>query len=130
MTMDDQFSFIQKINVKSISLGIALFLMGAGVYMCLSELAHEGSIDIKSAVLSGKIQTGSLGLIVIFLGTAIVLAVIKRSGNMQKNKGERIEIEVGDKKIICENLSFRKVQEIRELMKDASENTLTDGKST
>lgn len=130
MTMDDQTYFMHKINVKSISLGIALFLMASGIYMCLSELMHEGSIDIKSAVLSGKIQTGSLGLMVIFLGTAIVLAVIIKSGNIHMNKGERIEIEVGDKKIICENLSFRKVQEIRELMKDTSENPHIDDKST
>jgi len=41
--------------VKSASLGIALFLVASGVYMCLSEISHEGSIDIKSAILSGKI---------------------------------------------------------------------------
>lgn len=119
--MDEQISIIQKVNVKSVSLAIALFLLSAGVYMCLKGIAHEGFIDIKSAVLSGKIETGSLGLIVIFLGTAIVLAVIKKSGIMQEHKGERIEIEIGNRKIICENLSFRKVQEIRELMKETND---------
>ena len=128
--MDGQIGFIEKINVKSVSLGIALFLMGAGVYMCLSEIAHIGCIDIKSAVLSGKIQTGSLGLLVIFLGTAIVLTVIKKSGIMQERQGEKIELVIGDRRIICENLSFRKVQEIRELMKEATESASNGEKNT
>ena len=117
-----QLSVIDKINVKSVSLGITFLLLGAGVYMCLRGIAHDGFIDIKSVALTGRLQTGSLGLIVIFLGVAIVLAVIKKSGIFSEKKGEKIEIEVGEKRIICENLSFRKVQEIRELIKDTDVN--------
>jgi hypothetical protein len=106
----------EKVNVKSVSLLSALVLICSGIFMCLKRIQEHGSIDLKSSLVSGQIQAGSLGLMVIFLGVFIVLAVVLRSGVAFSKRGERIEIEFEGKKVICENISFRKVQEIRSIL--------------
>ena len=119
MTSEKIDLIISKINVKSVSIIISSVLIVSGIYMCFQQISHDGFIDIKSAVLSGKVQSGSLGLLVIFLGVAVILTVVKKSGIKTTPRVEKIELEMGNMKINCENISFRKVQELRELLKEA-----------
>ena len=52
---------LQKIHTRSVSVFAAIVMIIAGIYMCLNNIANQGSIDIKSSFIEGKIQTGSLG---------------------------------------------------------------------
>lgn len=109
--------FLLKINTNSASLLIALVLSVSGISMCLRDLSRDGYIDIKSSILSGRLQTGSVGIIVIFFSTIIVMSVV-RKGIKQTigKKNEKIEIKVGESVITCENISYRKIQELKSFL--------------
>jgi uncharacterized membrane protein YgaE (UPF0421/DUF939 family) len=83
-------------------------LICSGVYMCIRGLAATGSIGIKSAVFEGKIETGSLGLLAIFLGVVIVLVMNLRS----PFRGQEIRLVVNGNEISAKGISYRKLQEL------------------
>ena len=76
--------------------------------MCIRGLAATGSIDLKSAVFEGKIETGSLGLLAMFLGVVIVLVMNLRS----PFKGQEVRLVVNGNKISAKGMSYRKLQEL------------------
>jgi hypothetical protein len=51
--------------------GIAFF--GVGVWMIKSGISAEGSIDIRSELLSGSLKTGSVGLFITFFSFFMIL---------------------------------------------------------
>ncbi len=55
-------------------IGAALVI--SGVVMAFKGLTSTGVIDIKSALLSGKIESGSLGLFFAFLGIVLLIVPI------------------------------------------------------
>lgn len=62
---------------------IAACFMGAlliisGVIMAFKGYTSTGTIDIKSALVSGKIKTGSLGLLFVFFGVILLLFALWR----------------------------------------------------
>jgi len=69
---------LSKINTNSASLFIAFVMSISGIYMCFQKLSHDGYIDIKSAVVSGRLETGSVGLLVIFISSIIVISVLRK----------------------------------------------------
>jgi hypothetical protein len=76
--------------------------------MCLLDIRAKGAIDIKAAFIQGKIETGSLGLMAIFFGVLIVLAL-----NLNKPySGQEIKIVVEGKEITGKGLSYRKMREL------------------
>lgn len=54
--------------------GIVFF--GIGIYLVLHGVAAEGTIDIQSTILSGKITAGSAGLFVLFFSFFIIMLSI------------------------------------------------------
>lgn len=98
----------EKANIKALSGVSAAMLMGAGVYMCIKGLNSNGAIDIKSTIIQGRIDTGSLGLMVIFLATAIFIVI-----NLNKPfKGEQVKIIMNGNEIEASGLSYRKLKEM------------------
>jgi hypothetical protein len=63
-------------TLKLIALLGGFVLCGLGAYMMWLGVGAEGSVDLKSAVMSGSVKTGSAGLFLIFFGSAIVLFVL------------------------------------------------------
>jgi len=59
--------------IKLVALVGALLLLLLGAFMMWQGISTEGSIDIKSSLLSGSIETGSAGLFVAFLGFCIAV---------------------------------------------------------
>jgi len=51
--------------------GIVFF--GIGIYLVLHGVAAEGTIDIQSTILSGKITAGSAGLFVLFFSFFMII---------------------------------------------------------
>ena len=66
--------------LKLIALLGGFALCGLGAFMMWLGIGAEGSVDIKSSVLSGSIKTGSAGLFLIFFGAAIVMFVLASLG--------------------------------------------------
>lgn len=62
--------------IKLIALLGAFALCGIGAYMMWLGIGAEGTVDIKSSVMSGTVKTGSAGLFLIFFGSAIVIFVL------------------------------------------------------
>lgn len=64
------------------ALGALLMWLGVGA---------EGAVDIKSAVLSGSIKTGSAGLFTLFFGFGIIIFVLgslnAKSANASLSQG-------------------------------------------
>jgi hypothetical protein len=108
---DDSFlkhHLFAKLNVRAFSVLCALILICAGAYMCFKDLSATGTIDIKAAFMQGKIETGSLGIMAMFLGVLIVLAL-----NLNKPyKGQEIRIVINGHEITGKGLSYRKMREL------------------
>lgn len=68
-----------KLNVKSALLAISACLSAAGIYMCVIGLQSNGVINVKSSIIEGRVDTGSLGLLVIFLAILLAYAAAKIS---------------------------------------------------
>ena len=61
-------------EVRKLIAQIAGFGFGAaGVWLLISGVAATGSLNITSSALSGKIESGSAGLFLIFLGFFLIL---------------------------------------------------------
>jgi hypothetical protein len=57
-------------------------LCGLGGWLMWLGVGADGSVDIKTSVLSGSVKTGSAGLFILFFGFGIVLFVLATlSGN-------------------------------------------------
>lgn len=69
----------KNITIITASLSGALLTI-CGIVMAFNGLSSSGSIDIKSSLLSGRIETGSLGLLFTFLGVFLlgVCVLVKR----------------------------------------------------
>lgn len=102
-----------KLNVKSGLLTISLVLCVAGLLMCFSGLQANGSIDVKSAILEGKINTGSLGLLVIFI--SLPLAYFAKQVSLQE---KHVEFYHRDLKVTAANMSEREWAHIVNCVKD------------
>ena len=99
---------IDKINTRAISSLSAFILICSGIYMCFEGLSATGIIDLNTTLISGKIETGSLGLLAMLLGVVIILFI-----NLRKPyEGQKIKITVNGNEIIGEGLSYRKLREL------------------
>jgi len=103
---------ISKLNVKSALLFLTFLLFSAGIYMCFLELQSTGTIDIKSTFVEGKITTGSVGLLVIFLGIPVALAAMKIS-----LQGKTVEIIHKDLKVSAANMDEHEWRNILDIIR-------------
>lgn len=62
--------------IRLVALLGGFFLCALGAYLMWLGVGAEGTVDIKSSVLSGTVKTGSAGLFIIFFGFSIVLFVL------------------------------------------------------
>jgi hypothetical protein len=67
-------TFEQMMRLLLLLSGIAFF--GVGVWMIRSGIKAEGSIDIRSEMLSGSIKTGSAGLFLTFFSFFMIVASV------------------------------------------------------
>lgn len=112
---------IQKIHCRSIIVLTAFILIISGIYLCTKNISQGGSINLKTTILEGNIETGSLGLLVIFLGAFIIIII---SFTLSPGaKREEIELTKGKNKIIGKNLSYRKIKDILKFFQEGSEPT-------
>lgn len=73
-------------SVLALIAGLLFFALG--VYMMIQGLTSAGTLDIESWLGSGKIHTGSAGLIIALLSTVIVVFALA-TGN-DANPGSRV----------------------------------------
>lgn len=106
---------LTKFNTRAFSMLTAIMLTVGGIAMCFSQLNQTGEINIKAAFVEGKIQTGSLGLMTVFFGVMIVLAM-----NLNRPyKGQEIRILLDGKEVSGKGLSYRKVRELMAVITEA-----------
>jgi hypothetical protein len=67
-------TFEQMMRLLLLLSGIAFF--GVGVWMIRAGIKAEGSIDIRSEMLSGSIKTGSAGLFLTFFSFFMIVASV------------------------------------------------------
>jgi hypothetical protein len=67
-------TFDQIMRLLLLLSGVVFF--GVGVWMIQAGIKAEGSIDIRSEVLSGSLKTGSAGLFVTFFAFFMILASV------------------------------------------------------
>jgi hypothetical protein len=125
MKIDDAFIkryLLEKLNTRAFSMLCAIILICSGAYMCFIDLNVKGVIDIKSTIVEGKIETGSLGLMAMFLGVIIVLSL-----NLNKPyKGQEIKIVTNGHEVTGTGLSYRKMRELVAIIGERKEIVDTD----
>lgn len=62
--------------IRLVALIVAFVLAIGGAVMMWLGISADGAIDIKSAVISGSIKTGSAGLFILFFAFAIIVYVL------------------------------------------------------
>lgn len=100
---------IDKFHTRSFSMLAALIMIISGIFMCFKDLKATGVINIKAAFIDGQIETGSLGLLTMFLGVITIL-ILNISTN--KYKGQELSVTINGKTIKGKGLSYRKVKEL------------------
>ena len=81
---------VDRTGTKSIALLISAILAVAGVVMIGFGLRNDGSIDLKAAVVEGRLKTGSIGVLIIFMSTFIVLLCV-----LMRSRQSTLEIRPG-----------------------------------
>jgi TRAP-type C4-dicarboxylate transport system permease small subunit len=100
---------LSRFTWRAASFFIAFLLVSAGIVMCWAGLKEAGQIDLATPVVTGKIATGSLGLLVVFVGVFLALVTVIR-------RRERIEFSIRGRKVVFENVSYRKIEEVQRLL--------------
>lgn len=85
---------------KLISQIAGLLFAGAGVWLLIDGVQASGTIDITSEILSGKIESGSAGLFLLFLGFILILfpslfgsKVLLKNTNVLVSESEHSSLE-------------------------------------
>lgn len=119
-------TIIEKFNTRGLSMLSAIILIISGIYMCFHDLKATGKIDLKTTFVEGQIETGSLGLMAMFLGVFIILVLNYRS---QPFKGQEVELIVNGNQIKTKGLSYRKLKELVSATTNDSVENVTHNKA-
>lgn len=119
------YKFIDKLNVKSFTILSSLILIIGGLVLCLKDLRVNGSINIKTALVEGQIETGSLGLMIIFLGV-FVLIIVNLKKTIIPFDNQVVELTINGNKIKTKGLSYRKLKEISAMVHRYKDNDSED----
>ena len=65
---------VQALKCAAIVLGALCILIG--VVMLYQGVRADGSVDIRSVIVSGRTDVGSAGVLLLFLGVLLVLAAV------------------------------------------------------
>lgn len=71
--------------IKIMAASLASICILTGIYALFKGLKADGEIDLKGLV-SGKVKTGSAGVILLFFGTIIFCSLIAKGYNFESNK--------------------------------------------
>jgi hypothetical protein len=73
-----------KMHIRSGALLVGAFFSVVGVLMIYHGVKDDGFIDLQSAVVSGQIKSGLVGVTFSFLGALIVIACVISKPTIQK----------------------------------------------
>ena len=109
-----------RLDAKAATLLLALILAIAGIDMIYSGIRDEGYIDVKIVFGEGKLKTGFVGALVLFMAFFLALAcVIARA----KAKQERLELKRGKCSVTWEgdtvNLDHERVHSLIDALDQA-----------
>ena len=95
---------------------VGSLLVIAGITFTAMEIKTDGSIDLKSPFISGRVQAGLVGISLIMFGTVIVLACL-----FFKQK-TTIEVKVGGRTVkYAGYVSDRRMLKIKQFVVDLVE---------
>ncbi len=77
--------------LRLVTLVAAIVFFSIGIWMIVNGISAEGAIDIKSAVVSGSLKTGSAGLFIVLL--SFILAVFTLTPSMSLRRISKISID-------------------------------------
>ena len=106
-----------KVHTRSVGVAIALLMIVCGIYMCVEGIREHGVIDLVIAFIEGHLETGSLGLLVMFLGVCIIALVLER---VHPHTGEEISIKIDGVEICVKNLANGRMADLLDLISAAS----------
>jgi hypothetical protein len=69
-------SILRKLNAKAFAMFGALLLICTGSFMIFKGIKDQGSIDLKAPFLTGKVESGFVGITLIVAAVFIILAVL------------------------------------------------------
>lgn len=75
---------------KYIVLFIALGLLITGIVLLTTNLPSEGTIDITTPLLSGKITSGNVGILIIFLSIVVIALALKTKKQVNESSSKEI----------------------------------------
>ncbi|MDK9708829.1 MAG: hypothetical protein OEL83_17440 [Desulforhopalus sp.] len=107
-------NLIRKISDRMLAVIVCIILSVSGVVMIFKQIGDSGHIDITSPFLSGKIQTGLVGVSLIFF-TVIIFAIIFRKTD---EKDQEMTITIGELNVSYKNMGYEKVLELNKLIAD------------
>jgi hypothetical protein len=113
------YDLLEKIHIRSVSLLLGGLFAIAGILMTIYGIKDEGFIDIQSAIISGKLKTGFVGVTFAFLG-AITIVIC----SLVKVPHQRLKITNGESSIEWEGVvnSTRKLLiQMESMVKSLSE---------
>lgn len=124
--MESRFdNLLEKLNTKAFTMLSALILIVSGIQMCLCGLNETGSINLKTTFFEGEIETGSLGLMAMFLGVVIILALNFKSPPC---KDQEVKIIINGNQVTGKGLSYRKLKELITIAAEDSNKTNSHNK--
>ena len=87
--------FFDRINLKVATMILVFIMIISGIVMAIFKTQGGAVIDMKAAILYGKLETGSIGLSMAFLGVILLMWLIWRSTtnyvvNVKRN-GSKVE---------------------------------------
>ena len=113
---------LEKIHVRSGALIIAAFFAFVGVIMIFQGMHDEGFIDIKSAIISGKIKSGFVGVTFAFLSVILSIVSIIIKPTAQKLKVKRGDFSIEWEGVIkSSNAIMDQIQSMMILFKQSGE---------
>ena len=105
-----------RLDAKAVTLLLAFILAIAGISMIYSDIRDEGHIDVKSVFGEGKLKTGFVGGVVLFMAFILALACIVARA---KSKPDHLELKRGKCSVIWEGDTVNFDHELAQSLIDA-----------
>ena len=89
----------QKLNVKALAMVCALLLICAGIFMIFKEIKDQGQIDLKAPFLTGKVESGFVGISLIVVSMFVIVATLHYRASEIRSFPKNQTFTVGDGRI-------------------------------
>jgi hypothetical protein len=92
-----QARLVSKLNVGSAAMAIAGAVAMCGCLFVWRGLMADGEIDLATPFLTGKLRTGSVGVVLIFLSMVVVVsALLRRTSSNTPTPRQSLKVRRGD----------------------------------